>query len=117
MQSLWQDLRYGARMLRKKPGFTLVAAITMALGIGANSAMFGLIDALLLRPLPFKNMDRLAVVWSTIPQGGPAGRFATSPADFVDFRERQSVFEQLAAHQWANVNLTGSGEPERVQGC
>jgi putative ABC transport system permease protein len=118
MGALWQDLRYGARMLRKKPGFTLVAAITLALGIGANSAMFGLIDGLLLRPLPFKDMDRLAVVWGTLPQGGPIGRFfGISPADFVDFREQQQVFEHLAAHQWAEVNLTGgAGEPERVQG-
>ena len=98
MGALWQDLRFGARMLRKKPGFTLVAAITLALGIGANSAMFGLIDGLLLRPLPFKDMDRLAVVWGTLPQGGPTGRFGTSPADFVDFCEQQQVFEHLAAH-------------------
>src|SRR5215510_6799616 len=116
MGALLQDLRFGARMLRKNPGFTLVAAITLALGIGANSAMFGLIDALLLRPLPFKDMDRLAVVWGTLPQGGPIGRFGTSPADFVDFREQQRVFEHLAAHQWAEVNLTGGAEPERVQG-
>src|SRR5215475_2653619 len=112
----WQDLRYGARILRKKPGFTLIAAVTLALGIGANSAMFGLIDALLLRPLPFKDMGRLAVVSSTLPQSGPIGRFGTSPADFVDFREQQQVFEHLAAHQWAEVNLTGGAEPERVQG-
>src|SRR5262245_3556086 len=117
MGALWQDLRFGARMLRKKPGFTLVAAITLALGIGANSAMFGLIDGLLLRPLPFKDMGRLAVVWGTLPQGGPTGRFGTSPADFVDFREEQQVFEHLAAYQWAEVNLTGgAGEPEHVQG-
>jgi putative ABC transport system permease protein len=116
MQTLWQDLRYGARILRKKPGFTLIAAITLALGIGANSAMFGLIDGLLLRPLPFKDMGRLAVVSSTLPQGGPIGHFGTPPADFVDFREQQQVFEHLAAHQWAEVNLTGGAEPERVQG-
>src|SRR5262245_13298960 len=116
MQTLWQDLRYGARILWKKPGFTLIAVVTMALGIGANSAMFGLIDGLLLRSLPFKDMDRLAVVRRTLSQGGPIGRFGTSPADFVDFREEQRVFEHLAAHQWAEVNLTGEGEPERVQG-
>ncbi len=116
MQTLWQDLRHGARMLRKSPNITLTAVITLALGIGANSAMFGLINGVLLRPLPFKNMDRLAVVWGALPQGDPVGRFGSSPADFVDFCEQQQVFEQLAAHEWTEVNLTGVGEPERIQG-
>ncbi len=113
MRTLWQDLRFGARMLLKKPGITLVAVMTLALGIGANSAMFSLIDALLLRPLPFKDMDRLAVVWGTLPQDS---RFGTSPADYLDFREQQQVFEQLAAYRWEDVSLTGAGEPERLQG-
>jgi putative ABC transport system permease protein len=116
MQTMWQDLRYGARMLLKKPGFTMIAVITLALGLGANSAMFSLIDALLFRPLPFKNMDRLVVVWGTLPQGEFAGRLATSAADYHDFREQQQVFEHLAAYRWEEINLTGIGEPERVQG-
>jgi putative ABC transport system permease protein len=116
MQTMWQDLRYGARMLLKKPGFAVIALVTLALGLGANSAMFSLIDSLLFRPLPFKNMDRLAVVWSTLPQGEFTGRLGTSAADYIDFREQQHVFEHLAASQWQEVNLTGNGEPERVQG-
>jgi putative ABC transport system permease protein len=116
MQTMRQDLRYGARMLLKKPGFTLIAIVTLALGLGANSAMFSLIDALLFRPLPFKNMDRLAVVWGTLPQGELLGRLATSAADYLDFSEQQRVFEHLAASRWEEVNLTGIGEPERVQG-
>jgi putative ABC transport system permease protein len=116
MYTLWKDLRFGARMLLKKPGFTLIAVVTLALGLGANSAMFSLIDALLFRPLPFKNMDRLVVVWSTLPHAEFAGRLGTSAANYIDFREQQHVFEHLAACRWEEANLTGIGEPERVQG-
>jgi putative ABC transport system permease protein len=116
MQTIRQDLRYGARILLKKPGFSLIAVITLALGLGANTAMFSLIDALLFRPLPFRNMDRLAVVWGTLPQGEFERRLGTSPASYLDFCEQQHVFEQLAAYRWEEVNLTGIGEPERLHG-
>jgi putative ABC transport system permease protein len=116
MQTMWQDLRYGARMLLKKPGFTVIAVVTLALGLGANSAMFGLIDSLLFRPLLFKDMDRLVMVWGSLPQGEFLRRLGSSPADFSDFREQQHVFEQLAAIRWEDLTLTGTGEPEHVKG-
>jgi putative ABC transport system permease protein len=116
MQTIRQDLRYGARILLNKPGFSLIAVITLALGLGANTAMFSLIDALLFRPLPFKNLDRLAVVWGTLPQGELERRLGTSPASYTDFCEQQHVFEQLAAYRWDETNLTGIGEPERLHG-
>ena len=114
MQTLWQDLRYGARMLLKKPGFTLIAVITLALGIGANTAIFSVTNALLLRPFDFHDLDRLVTVSGTMPQQG--GEFyPLAPADFADLRRQQTVFADLAAYRQSNSNLTGAGEPERVQ--
>src|SRR5262245_35838509 len=114
MQTLWRDLRYGARMLLKNPGFTLIAVLTLALGIGANTAIFSLVNALLLRPFDFRDLDRLVVVSGTMPQQD--GRFyAMAPADFADLRRQQTVFADLAAYRQSNSSLTGAGEPERVQ--
>ncbi|HEU0184100.1 MAG TPA: ABC transporter permease, partial [Blastocatellia bacterium] len=87
MQTLWQDLRYGARMLMKKPGFTLIAVLTLALGIGANTAIFSVINAVLLRPLPYAEPERLLAVGSA-SQRAPGVRNAVSYPDFVDWRER-----------------------------
>jgi putative ABC transport system permease protein len=114
MQTIWQDLRYGARMLLKNSGFTLIAVITLGLGIGANTAIFSLTNALLLRPFDFQDLDRLVVVSGTMPQQD--GRFyRVAPADFADLRRQQTVFADLAAYRQSNSNLTGVGEPERVQ--
>ena len=114
MQTLWQDLRYGARMLLKKPGFTTIAVITLALGIGANTAIFSLTNALVLRPFDFPDLDRLVSVFGTMPtQGGNLSGIA--PADFADLRRQQTVFADMAASRWSNSNLTGAGEPERVR--
>jgi putative ABC transport system permease protein len=114
MQTLWQDLRYGARMLLKNPGFTLIAVITLALGIGANTAIFSLTDAIVLRPLDFPDLDRLVSVYATAPrQSNDLSGIA--PADFADLRRQQTVFADLAAYRWSSLNLTGAGEPERVQ--
>src|SRR5262245_20060161 len=85
MQTLWQDLRYGARMLWSRPGFTLVAVITLALGIGANTAIFSAVDALLLRPLPFPDPERLVMIWENDTQEGNS-RNPVAPANFVDWR-------------------------------
>src|SRR5262249_56916497 len=97
----------------KAPGFTLIAVITLALGIGANTAIFSLTSALVLRPFDFQDLDRLVWVYETAPEQGnfPSG---VSPADFADLRRRQKVFANLSAFRLSNSNLTGLGEPERV---
>jgi putative ABC transport system permease protein len=115
MHTLWQDLRYGARMLLKKPGFTLIAALTLALGIGANTAIFSVVNAVLIQPLPFAEPDRLVWMWGAIRNG--SNRTAVAPLDFLDYREQNKSFEQFAAMKSVPVygNLTGSGDPERLE--
>jgi putative ABC transport system permease protein len=115
MRTLWQDLRYGARILMKHPGFTAVAMITLALGIGANTAIFSVVNSALLRPLPYKDSDRLFIVWER-PKGTPQGRNSPSPANFIDWRDQSQVFEGMAAMINQVFNLTGAGEPERLTG-
>src|SRR5262245_43595398 len=114
LEALFQDLRYGARMLLKNPGFTLIAVITLALGIGANTAIFSVTSAILLRPFDFHDLDRLVWVYETAPR---QGNFLSgmSPADFADLSRQQKVFAGLAAFRLSNSNLTGGGEPERVR--
>jgi predicted permease len=115
MQTLWQDLRYGARMLWKNPGFTLIAVITLALGVGANTAIFSVANTALLRPLPYQNPDELVMVWETAPKlGFPHNDVA--PANFIDWRDQNRVFTQIAAFGGASLSLTGRGEPERIEG-
>src|SRR5689334_15362650 len=117
MGTFIQDFRYGVRMLAKNPGFTAVAVLTLALGIGANSAIFGVVDAILLRPLPFKDPGRLVTVWSSRPQKGWPQLPASFP-DFMDWKAQSHVFEDMAAFfSYANTtfNLTGGSEPERLQ--
>jgi putative ABC transport system permease protein len=113
MQTLWQDLRYGARMLAKKPGFTFIAVITLALGAGANTSIFSLINAVLLKPLPFAQSERLAMVWEDASAIGSA-RGQVSPANYADWKAQQSVFDDMAALIWLGFDLTGDGEPERI---
>jgi len=115
--NLWQDLRYGFRMLLKRPGFTAIAVLALALGIGANTAIFSVVNAVLLRPLPYKDPARLMAVWETNAQLGPEMRNRNEVAlgNFRDWRARSQVFEQLGALFYANVNLTGVAEPERIQ--
>ncbi|MGH9936244.1 MAG: ABC transporter permease [Blastocatellia bacterium] len=107
-----QDLRYGARMLLKKPGFTLIAIITLALGIGANTALFSVVNAVLLRPLPYQQPDRLVILWERTPMGEASVAYP----NFVDWRERNQVFEQITAFRRDSFNLTGAGETERLNG-
>src|SRR5205807_1398570 len=112
-----QDLRYGARMLRKHPGFAVIAALTLALGVGATTAIFSIVDAVLLRPLPYADVDRLAMVWENVNL--PAYKNAQntpSPGNFRDWRDRNSTFVDLAAIRGGNWSLTGHGEPIRVEG-
>ena len=114
MESFFKDIRYGVRSLVKRPGFTAVALITLALGIGANTAIFSLINAVLIRPLPFDQPERLVWAWGNIRNGG--NRASVSPLDYVDYRAQNNTFEQFAAMLSfaASANLTGDGEPERL---
>jgi putative ABC transport system permease protein len=114
---LLQDFRFGCRLLRKSPGFTFVAVLTLALGIGANSAIFSVVNAVLLHPLPYPDFSRLVMVWERVrlpyyenDLNDPA------PGNFADWRQQNSVFEDMAAIQDRSFNLTGAGEPLRVEG-
>jgi len=114
METLFRDIRYGARSLMKRPGFTAVALIALALGIGANTAIFSLVNAVLVRPLPFAEPDRLVWAWGNVRTG--SNRASVSPPDFLDYRQQNTTFEEFAASFSMPVplNLTGSGEPERL---
>jgi len=113
MQTLLQDLRYGLRMVAKNPGFSFVTILTLAIGIGANTAMFSVVDSILLRPLPYPDSDRLVVVWEKPPG---FERNVVSAANFLDWRDQNHVFENLAATTFRSFNLTGKDQPERIQG-
>jgi len=115
VEAFAQDIRFALRMLRKNPGFIAVVVLTLALGIGANTAVFSVVDAVLLRPLPFADPDRLMMVWEDasfmgFPQNTPA------PANFVDWKKQNHVFADMAALADRTVNLTGDGEPEMQEG-
>jgi putative ABC transport system permease protein len=117
MRTFWQDLRYGARMLLKKPGFTLIAVLTLALGIGANTAIFSVVNAVLLRPLPFPESERLMQMFLNNPETA-SGRSGYGNADFQALRERNQSFEKIAAISSGNrFSLTGGGAPEQVVGA
>ena len=117
MNTIWQDLRYGARMLLKNPGFTLVAIVTLALGIGANTTIFSVINSLLLKPIPFPEADRLVLVWQS-QVNDPKNRNIISAPNFWDWRRQNDVFANMAIFDSAGkgYNLSGGGEPERVSG-
>jgi putative ABC transport system permease protein len=115
MGTLMQDIRYGLRGLWRNPAFTLVAVLSLALGIGANTAIFSLVNAVLLRPLPLlKEPERLVLVWEDQASIGVT-RDDVAPGNFFDWKAQNQVFEEMAALRWLSVNLTGDGEPERVQ--
>jgi putative ABC transport system permease protein len=111
----WQDLRFGLRTLRKHPGFTAVAVIALALGIGANTAIFSVVNTVLLRPLPYKQPDRLVMLWEDDTKGGYP-RDTPAVANYIDWREQSTVFEGMAALADQSYNLTGAGDPERLDG-
>jgi predicted permease len=113
MQMLLQDLRYGLRMLVKQPGFTIVAVITLALGIGANSAIFSVVNGLLLRPLPYLDSERLAIIWTHSP-GANVDQDWPSPGQFSAIKSQSSAFEDIAIARGQTVNLTGQATPERI---
>ncbi len=114
MDTLLQDLRYAARRLLRSPGFTAVAVLTLALGIGANSAIFSVVNGVLLRSLPFAEPERL-VQLGTIKPGEEPQAGTVSPPDFVSLREENRVFTEVVAFTYGGATLTGTGEPERIE--
>ena len=118
MESILQDTRYSVRSLIKTPGFTAVAVLVLALAIGANTAIFTLVNAVLLRPLPYPNADRLVMLWETNPrfQIG-VDTLPVTPGTFMDWREQSSVFEYISALGVGRFNLSGADEPERISGA
>jgi len=113
MQSIVQDVRYALRGLSKQPGFTTIALLTLALGIGANTAIFSVVHAVLLRPLPFGEPERLVQIWETrLEKGWTQG--SLTHGNFWDFKDRNRAFEGIDAYQGFSLNLTGSGFPERL---
>src|SRR5688572_33437122 len=106
MESLFKDIRYGIRSLLQRPGFTAIAVITLALGIGANTTLFSFVNGVLLRPLPYKDADRLVVLDETAPKQGIES-FAVSYPNFVDWRQQNQVFEDVGIYQDGNYTLVG----------
>jgi putative ABC transport system permease protein len=115
MADILQDLRYGLRMLWKNPGFTSVAVLALALGIGANSAIFSVVNTVLLQPLPYKSPAELIMLWENATHLG-FPKNTPSPANFLDWARQSTVFTGMAAMAPKNFNLTGEGEPERLDG-
>src|SRR5580704_11273891 len=113
IETILQDVRYALRMLRGSPGFTAVVILTLALGIGANTAIFSVIDSVLLRPLPYHDPAGLVMVWENNSQH-PNPHNTVSPPDFLDWQSRNTVFTEMAALFDQRVNLTGNGVPEEV---
>ena len=113
MSGLFQDVRYALRQLRKSPGFALVAILTLALGIGANTAIFSVVEGVLLRPLPYRDSNQLARVWST---SNRSSKDASSYPDFKDWADQNHSFLQMAAYRPQSFNLSGGDRPERIRG-
>jgi putative ABC transport system permease protein len=115
MNTLWQDLRYGIRLLARKPLFTSIVVLTLALGIGATTAIFSVVNSVLLRPLPFRDPERIVTVWQNNIKAG-VERDKVSPANFLDWRDRNQAFEAMASSEPFGFDLAGDGEPERIKG-
>lgn len=113
IMDIWQDMRFGLRVLAKHPGFTAIAVLTLALGIGANTAIFSLVNSILLRPLPYHEPDRLVRLIQSSPMLG-LPTWGVSQADFAAYREQNRSFETMALFDTSGVSLTGEGEPERL---
>ena len=109
-----KDIRYGLRMLRKNPGVSTVAVLTLALGIGANTAIFSVVSAVLLNPLPYKEPDRLVSLWENVPTHG---KWRVAPANFLDWKKQNTVFQDVVAFGGSAMTLTGDGEPEQPLGA
>src|SRR5260370_42212313 len=115
MLTLLRDLRYSFRTLRKMPGFTVVALLVLALGIGANTAIFSVVNSVVLRPLPYPGADRLALIWETDLKDGIQREGPSSP-NFLDWKEQSQSFEDMELLEVGTGTVTGDGEPEQVVG-
>jgi putative ABC transport system permease protein len=111
MEKMWRDLQYGTRMLVKTPGFTAVAIITLALGIGANTAIFSVVNTVLLGKLAYRDADKLVIVWEKSRKNE---QNVVNPANYMDWSEQNSVFSEMAAFADQTAVLLGDGEPEQV---
>ena len=116
VMTFFQDIRFTLRMLSKNPGFAIAVVMTLALGIGGNTAVFSVINAVLLRPLPFQNPERLVSLWESSPQQ-EMDRAVVSPPNFVDWSAQSQTLENIAAYRYWGFALTGSGDPERITGA
>jgi len=114
--TLLQDLRFGLRTLRKSPGFTVIALFTLALGIGANTAIFSIVDAVMLKPLPFPDSDKLVFMTSAFEKQGVTRNFATSYADFLDWRSTAKSFTAMASYHDDSFTLAGLDQPLHISG-
>ena len=112
MENIFRDLKYGCRMLWKNPGYTIIAVLTLALGIGANAAVFSVVNATLLRPTPYPNYERITYVWAS--DGNGENRFSVSPHNYTDLHARNQSFEAYAAFHYGSAALTGNGDPESL---
>ena len=117
LEAIWMDARYAVRTLRKSPGFTTVAVLTLALGIGANAAIFSVVDAVLLRPLPYSQPERLVTIFESRTANDFSSRNAAAPGNFLDWRKRSRAFEQMGAASLPGFNITGADRAERVTGA
>src|ERR1044072_3130832 len=113
MERLWQDLQYSFRTLWKKPSFTIVAVVTLALGIGANAAIFSMVNGMLFRSLPYPKANRLVMVWETNQRRKWDQMYPSYP-NFADWRDQNTVFEDMAAYVTLGANFTSGEQPERV---
>src|SRR5215510_5922639 len=111
METLWQDVRFGARSLMKQPSFIALAVLTLSLGIGANTAIFSVVNTVLLRPLPYKGAERLVAVWEA---QGKANQILFSPAEFLDYQTQNQSFTEIATYQTMSFSLTRQSEPEQL---
>src|ERR1700685_4263998 len=111
-----QNIRFSLRLMRRSPGFAVMVVLIMALGIGANTAIFSVVHAVLLEPLPFRDVDRVMQVWHTPPQSSFPGmtQFSVSAGNFLDWQRQHHVFEKRACYSGAQFDVTGVGKPEAV---
>src|SRR5262249_11786278 len=115
MENCVQDVRYALRMVRRSPGFTLLAVLVMGVGIGASVSVFSVVETVFLKPLGFRNPEQLVMIWEEATRFG-SPRTEVAPSDYQDWREQSDVFQDLAAYVGNAFNLTGAGEPERLHG-